>query len=204
MAKETDVRGKVCLAAIKLAADEGILAVTLDGVAKAAGLSKGGLIYHFPSKELLLKGMVAHFGQQVEELLQTRMEQDPEPRFRLARTFLDCAFGPAPDSPPWPGELDPALMNRFILSLLSAAVHHPNVLKPLQELGHRLQQQLLAQGDAGLEELLIWLAVDGLFFWQFVGLIRPEDPRHKQIEHFLRDRCRVPSTPTSVSTGERA
>jgi AcrR family transcriptional regulator len=36
--------------------DEGAGVLTMDRVAEAAGLSKGGLIYHFPTKEALLAG----------------------------------------------------------------------------------------------------------------------------------------------------
>lgn len=37
--------------------EEGERAATLDAVAKRAGTSKGGLIYHFPSKEALVDGL---------------------------------------------------------------------------------------------------------------------------------------------------
>ena len=34
--------------------------LTLDAVADKAGVSKGGLLYHFPTKEALIEGMIAH------------------------------------------------------------------------------------------------------------------------------------------------
>ncbi len=39
--------------------DQGERAATLDAVAAAAGLSKGGLLYHFASKEALVDGLIA-------------------------------------------------------------------------------------------------------------------------------------------------
>ena len=36
----------------------GAVHLTLDAVAERAGVSKGGLLYHFPSKESLLQAMV--------------------------------------------------------------------------------------------------------------------------------------------------
>ena len=40
--------------------------LTLDAVAKCAGLSKGGLLYHFPSKDLLLEAMLTRFLSDIE------------------------------------------------------------------------------------------------------------------------------------------
>lgn len=39
--------------ATKIVMENDYNALTLDAVAKQAGISKGGLLYHFPNKELL-------------------------------------------------------------------------------------------------------------------------------------------------------
>ncbi|KQS59087.1 hypothetical protein ASG36_14240 [Geodermatophilus sp. Leaf369] len=39
--------------------------VTLDAVAAAAGVSKGGLLYHFPSKDALVDGVAERLGEHV-------------------------------------------------------------------------------------------------------------------------------------------
>ncbi len=49
-----------------LLVDGGGAAVTLDAVAAEAGVSKGGLLYHFPSKESLVEGLA----QRLQELVQ--------------------------------------------------------------------------------------------------------------------------------------
>ncbi|MCA9997886.1 MAG: TetR/AcrR family transcriptional regulator, partial [Anaerolineales bacterium] len=36
---------------------DGLASLTLDAVAEEAGLSKGGLLYHFPSKVALIEGL---------------------------------------------------------------------------------------------------------------------------------------------------
>jgi len=41
-------------------------AATFDAVAAAAGVSKGGLLYHFPSRESLVDGLVDRLGALVE------------------------------------------------------------------------------------------------------------------------------------------
>ncbi|HUO18998.1 MAG TPA: TetR/AcrR family transcriptional regulator [Steroidobacteraceae bacterium] len=55
-------RERLLDAAERVVAEAGATHLTLDAVAKSAGVSKGGLLYHFPSKEALLEGMLSrHF-----------------------------------------------------------------------------------------------------------------------------------------------
>ncbi|MEI4272347.1 TetR/AcrR family transcriptional regulator [Klenkia sp. LSe6-5] len=51
--------------------------VTLDAVAEAAGVSKGGLLYHFPSKEALLDGLAGRLRQRAAEDVE-RLRAAPE------------------------------------------------------------------------------------------------------------------------------
>lgn len=57
--------------------NEGEKAATMDSVARAAGVSKGGLLYHFPSKEAMAAGVVERFtalAQQDLELMKNSAE----------------------------------------------------------------------------------------------------------------------------------
>ncbi len=49
---------KILLAYENILIHQGEKAASLDAVAKAAQVSKGGLLYHFPSKEALATGLV--------------------------------------------------------------------------------------------------------------------------------------------------
>ncbi|MCK0093658.1 TetR/AcrR family transcriptional regulator [Rhodococcus sp. HNM0563] len=57
-------RAKLLDAFVTILLEQGERAATLDAVAAAAGVSKGGLLYHFPSKDALVEGLADH----VEEL----------------------------------------------------------------------------------------------------------------------------------------
>lgn len=52
------IRQQLLAVAARLAAERGVGAVTLDAVAAASGVSKGGLLHHFPTKASLLEGML--------------------------------------------------------------------------------------------------------------------------------------------------
>ena len=50
-----DTKTRILSAAEAIVLERGVPALTLDAVAESAGLSKGGLIYHFESKEALIR-----------------------------------------------------------------------------------------------------------------------------------------------------
>jgi len=71
-----------------LVALEGERAATLEAVAARAGVSKGGLLYHFGSKEALLKGLLEAFRADFA-LDRELMAADPEgPSRYFVRTSL--------------------------------------------------------------------------------------------------------------------
>ena len=45
-------------AACQIILERGAEALTIEAVAQKAGISKGGLLYHFPSKNKLIEGMI--------------------------------------------------------------------------------------------------------------------------------------------------
>ena len=51
-------RDRVLDAFERLLVDRGERAATLDAVAREAGVSKGGLIYHFPSRDAMVEGLL--------------------------------------------------------------------------------------------------------------------------------------------------
>ena len=84
-----------------------------------------------------------------------------------------------------------------MLAAIAAAVNSPDLIEPLRQVGLRLCQRLLSDPEDGLEQLLVWLAVDGLFLWQFVGLIRRDEPLYAEIGAALR--AKVGALPSSAA-----
>ncbi|HOE96193.1 MAG TPA: TetR/AcrR family transcriptional regulator [Candidatus Sumerlaeota bacterium] len=60
-------RESILAAAETVVIEAGAAHLTLEAVAERAGLSKGGLIYHFPTKESLLEAMVARMAERFEQ-----------------------------------------------------------------------------------------------------------------------------------------
>ena len=58
MARPPAARDKVLTAFATIVVEQGESAATMEAVAAAAGVSKGGLLYHFGSREALVDGLV--------------------------------------------------------------------------------------------------------------------------------------------------
>lgn len=60
-------RDQIIEVAIALIADHGVEALSFEGLAEASGVSKSGILYHFPSRHALLLGIQEHFVHAWEE-----------------------------------------------------------------------------------------------------------------------------------------
>lgn len=57
---DLQTKKKIVAAAFELIAGRGVRSLTLDGVARQASLSKGGVLYHFGGKHDLIRAMLRH------------------------------------------------------------------------------------------------------------------------------------------------
>ena len=78
--------------AARLAVEHGLAAVTVQAVAEAAGVTKGGLLHHFPSKQALINAVFADLLEALDHQLDARIAADPEPNGAFTRAYLDSAF----------------------------------------------------------------------------------------------------------------
>ncbi len=86
------VRSAIIDAAMGMVADKGLARLTVDGVACAAGVTKGGLFHHFPSKGALIDGVLDAMIGFAETSVEAEMAADPEPHGRFTRAYLNGVF----------------------------------------------------------------------------------------------------------------
>ncbi len=79
----SDARERILVALRNLLTSGGSAAVTLESVAAAAGVSKGGLLYHFPCKSELYLGLLAAVRDRVVADMARATEQVGAPRAYL-------------------------------------------------------------------------------------------------------------------------
>jgi AcrR family transcriptional regulator len=145
-------REKILDAAAELVGEIGAGRLTLDAVAEKAGLSKGGLLYNFPSKDALLQAMIQRMIDQVteaKEALRKQAKPGPNLEARLVTTSLlnMCCGGK---------------MQEVATGLLVASAENPGLLDPVRQIIRATLDQLKTNSDDLDAALLGWLAVEGL------------------------------------------
>lgn len=73
------------------------VAATLDEVARRAHVSKGGLLYHFPTKTELLRALAVTLFDDFREAVAAAVDTDEPQPGRLTRAYLRASLAAAPD-----------------------------------------------------------------------------------------------------------
>jgi AcrR family transcriptional regulator len=168
-------RERLMAAAVQVALREGISAMTLDAVAKEAGVSKGGLLYHFASKDELLAAMLAHHADLCQKTIESRMASDPNPKGRWFRALVQTITGAEGACSGLPE------MPRFMIAMLAASATNPRLLDPIRERLKLARERLLEDGPNGLRQVALWPAVFGLNLWRHLGVLDDDDPVRQAI-----------------------
>lgn len=151
-------RDKILKAAEQLVIQDGVQTLTLEEVAARAGVSKGGLFYHFPTKEDLLKAMVAR----VVELSDATEAEYEEILGGGPSSRLRAVIAVAKDRPFGDDKLSAAL--------LAAAANDLSLLAPIREVTKQRFDKLKSSPIAFEAAAVIELAVTGLQMLELFGL----------------------------------
>lgn len=73
--------------------ERGATGATLEAVAAEAGVSKGGLLYHFPSKEALFSGLIASLAEDCAAALAAAGDDGAA----VARVYIEASSPQAPE-----------------------------------------------------------------------------------------------------------
>jgi AcrR family transcriptional regulator len=160
-------RDLIIEAASQLVIAQGSTHLTLDAVAKQAGVSKGGLLYHFASKEALVQGMVQHLLDDFTAKITAYHSGDPAAGGWL-RGYLHATFEDSDDD------------HLFSGALLAAIGTNPDLLDPVRAAYAEWQQRTEATGIDPVLATLIRLAIDGLWYAELfnVGRLDPSMRAH--------------------------
>jgi AcrR family transcriptional regulator len=97
------VRHELLDRAVRIILDHGPAKLTVQAVSDAAGVTKGGLFHHFPTKRALVEGIFATLTERLDADIDAAMARDPAPRGRFTRAYVEVVV---PD--PAVGRMSPA------------------------------------------------------------------------------------------------
>jgi AcrR family transcriptional regulator len=138
-------RDELLDAAEELLCDQGSAALTLSAVADRAGVSKGGLLYHFSSKEALIKAMVERLIDDFDQLMAAQ-SGDTYTERHLRATLVAVRSG---------------RLRRW--AVVTGASGNLFLLAPLREAMTRWHREALDDEPDPLASQIVRLACEGLW-----------------------------------------
>ena len=162
-------RDKILTAAANVVLSQGASRMTLEAVAKEAGVSKGGLLYHFPSKDALIEAMIEHMVQGLTARIRKEYEEDNfgTNQGRWLRALTKANFQSQ--------DLE------LSAGLTAAVLLQPDLLEANRK-AYETRQALVEQDGVDIVWAnIIRLVGDGIWFSELLGFAPPKEPLKTQI-----------------------
>ncbi len=143
----------------------GTNALTLEAVAAQAGVSKGGLLYHFHAKDDLLHAMIHRMISLFRARIDAALACEPRPPGAYTHACINAL-----------SELSTADQTRFqrlSSALLAAITSDPRLLDPLRDLYRELFAGIARDGIPPGNALAAFAIGDALWFWSIFNLPQP-------------------------------
>jgi AcrR family transcriptional regulator len=163
----TGSRDRLLDAAEELAAVQGATSLTLDAVARAAGVSKGGLLYHFPTKEALLEAMLQRHIDGVDARVASLRDAREDCRHNPVLAQVVALLETLPAKP------------AVGAALIAASAADPHLMAPCRQHYAALLAELESLPCGFERAATLLLAVDGLVLGELIHLspFTPEQRR---------------------------
>jgi AcrR family transcriptional regulator len=163
-------------AAEAVVAAGGAAHLTFDAVAERAGVSKGGLLHTFPSKDALLVAMVERLCARFEAAAERAQRKLPDdaPGRELQAHVLGSLTGVAHDP--------------VSVALLAAVAQNLELLAPLGERYAEAVRRVSAGSIPHARAAVVCLAADGLWLFELLG-ISPLSAAERR--RFIDELCRL-------------
>lgn len=156
-------RDLILYAAGQVVLNNGAAQLTLDSVAEEAGLSKGGLLYHFPTKDALIDELLEAYVSGFDTRIDAQITADEGPAAgRFLRAYVRTSFT---DELPDPG---------FAAAALAAVTAKPELLDRVRAKYAEWQARALSDSVPLRTALTVMLATDGIWCAELLG-IQPLD-----------------------------
>lgn len=131
--------------------------LSLDAVAQEAAVSKGGVMYHFPSKDALLRAMVERLVERSIAGSQAVADSAGTGPGRQLRAYVAASTG------------NPLGNDQVAASMLAAVANDPALLEPVREF-FQARFPELAQGLSLERAAVVHLATEGLWMMELMQL----------------------------------
>lgn len=158
-----------------VAGESGASHLSLDAIARRAGVSKGGLLYHFPKKDALLRALVEHHLAGIDAATRDAQGETGRPN-AVACAFVQAYRDKVVCQPARPS------------GIFAALADNPHLLEPVRAHQKRIADRIRATAADPDLSLIAFLVVEGL---KALDLFEADpltsDERERVLVSLLRD-----------------
>ena len=180
----TNTRDRILDAAESIVIRAGVARLTLDAAAAEAGLSKGGVLYHFGTRDALVSAMVERlveaFDADLAEEAAADERSEPTAAGRYVRSYVRATVRPSRTA-------EDIRRERAGAAVLAAMACEPQLLEPLRRSFDRWQERLADDGVDPVRATVARLAADGLWLVDLFGFAPLAEPLRSQVAAYLED-----------------
>ena len=148
---------------------------THDAVAECAGISKGGLVYTFATKDGLVRAALEREVERFQEAVGRRLDGRPVGPVELVLAHIEEAL-----------DEDDATTRKAAF-LLTALVHAPDMMEPARRYYRGLLDSLRSEDGDAHEVRHALLAVEGIFLLRGLGFVDVSAEEHRSVLLYARD-----------------
>lgn len=184
MTKALQTNTALIEAARAIILEEGLERLSMDRVAKRAGVSKGAIMYHFPTKRHLQAALLQNYAEHLDqEFRRHEALFEGTPEETLVPGFIAWFQSFDADNKGWAS---------VGIQLLSQQAHDPELLRPVRAWYETLYGRILKLPKRRRTRmLLVVMALEGLFFTHKFGLDLMGEVYKAEIYELMKEMTRT-------------
>ncbi|GAA0231676.1 TetR/AcrR family transcriptional regulator [Metaclostridioides mangenotii] len=158
MNKKNVTKEKLLDSASFIIQNRGMAHFTLESVASHAGVSKGGLLYHFPNKEALITGILDRLIDSYDNEIAKHIDKFEDRKGEWSRAYMEYTFK------------DMIKDKDMGTALIASVFSNPDLLNKLKIQYENWQHNIENDGIDPVTATIVRLVSDGLWFAEIFGL----------------------------------
>ncbi len=170
MSRPANSRDSLLDAAEEIVREDGAAHLSFNAISARAGVSKGGLLYHFPTKEALLQALLQRVSLALSDARQAESAKLPESATRELRAHILSA-----------ARFQSRRLQGVGFALMAAGAHDSKLLAPAREGLKALIEEIHAPALPLAFTTIIALALEGLWALEIVGIFAPSSEERQEI-----------------------
>lgn len=168
--RKNNKRQEILEAALQVVEADGANHLTINAVAEKSGFSKGGVLYHFASKNALLSSMIEY----LIDANQSRMDEALIKGPGVLSALIDAESRMSEKE------------RRASLAMLAAAAENAELVLPAKVYMKKVFNAIYKESDGDEEATLLFLANEGLRYLEVLGLTPLKSRELRRIRAHMR------------------